>query len=62
VRAVEGHGEDPADTSFVVIEGRVGVLRVAAAENQDHLARGISDVTGHRPTEDHERVAEPGTS
>src|SRR5262249_32698980 len=59
MRAVECHGVDPADTSFVVIEGRVGVLRVAATENQDHLTRGLSDIALHRPAEDHERVAEP---
>ena len=37
VRAVEGHRKDPADASFVVVEGRVGVVHVAAAEYQ--LAR-----------------------
>jgi hypothetical protein len=45
-----------------VVDGRVGVVRIAATENQDHLARGLSDIARHRPAEDHKRVAEPGTS
>src|SRR5215471_9434399 len=59
MRAVERHDEDPADTSFVVVEGGVGVVRVAATENQDHLIRCGSDVAPDRPPEHHERVAEP---
>src|SRR3954451_24492839 len=58
-RAVERHGEDPTDTSFIVVEGRVGVADVAATEDQDHTTRGLSDVALHGPSEDHERLVEP---
>ena len=48
-----------ADAPFVVVERRVGVVRVAAAEHQHHLARDVPGVVGHRPAEDQEGVPQP---